>query len=346
MMLSNEQKEQILEIAQNNPDITHITRRVFNDRSLTARNVEGRAVKAWLVENGVEFATRQRKKKPDIELTDGQKEFIRTQVASGLSSWGIAQILFTEKDIKQMGMEQRAVMKYMEEEDLEGPANEALSEYSPPKAPSRVLKKINDAAGTELELDKLNRRYMTCVERLGVHLTNSRFIKIMNNYKDATDRELFEQEFIRLTWDKPDLTADEVNLYMNVCKDTINLETISKHLNKLNEMFDVADDQSDMSVRLAEIIKAKSAEYHQCENRISNLTKKLQGDRGERMKNKVKANASILSVVQFFQEEEERKNMVKMAERQKLLVKKEAERFESMEEWIVRIKGLDMDDVV
>ena len=34
---------------------------------------------------------------------------------------------------------------------------------------------------------------------------------------------LFEHEFVRLTWDKPDLTADEINLYLNVCKEVINL---------------------------------------------------------------------------------------------------------------------------
>ena len=36
------------------------------------------------------------------------------------------------------------------------------------------------------------------------------------------DQELFEAEFIRATWDKPDLSADEVNLYVNVCVDYIN----------------------------------------------------------------------------------------------------------------------------
>ena len=61
-----------------------------------------------------------------------------------------------------------------------------------------------------------------------------------------------------MTWDKPDLTADEINLYLNACKEVINLEVISSHLNKLNDMFDIADDQTEMSVRLAEIIKAKS----------------------------------------------------------------------------------------
>ena len=149
-----------------------------------------------------------------------------------------------------------------------------------------------------------------------------------------------------MTWDKPDLTADEINLYMNVCKEIVNLEVISKHLNKLNDIFDIANDQEEMSVRLAEIIKAKSAEYHQCENRIENLTKKLQGDRSERMKNKHKENASILALVQYFQDEEERINMVKIAEMQKALVKEEANRLEGMAEWKARILGLSIEDAI
>jgi spore coat polysaccharide biosynthesis predicted glycosyltransferase SpsG len=46
---------------------------------------------------------------------------------------------------------------------------------------------------------------------------------------------------------------------MNVCKEIINLEVISKHLNKLNDLFDDAQDQNEMTVKLAEIIKAKSS---------------------------------------------------------------------------------------
>jgi len=101
-----------------------------------------------------------------------------------------------------------------------------------------------------------------------------------------------------------------------------------------------------MSVRLAEIIKAKSSEYHQCEGRIENLTKKLQGDRSERMKAKTKDNASILSIVQLFQEKEERDNMVRIAEMQKATIKKEAERLEGMAEWKARILGVSQDDVI
>jgi hypothetical protein len=168
----------------------------------------------------------------------------------------------------------------------------------------------------------------------------------MNNYTSKEDRNLFEEEFTRLTWDKPDLTADEINLYMNVCKEIINLEVISKHLNKLNDLFDSAEEQNDMSVKLAEIIKAKSGEYHQCEGRIETLTKKLQGDRSERMKNKQRENASVLSLVQMFQDEEERKNMIRIAEMQKQLVKQEAERLEGMSAFKARVLGISQEDVI
>ena len=258
-------------------------------------------------------------------------------------------MLFPDKRVTPLSLEQRAVLEVIRDVNpdiMPSKDSGALNSYIAPKATSRIVKKINDATGLELNESKLNRQYQICCEKLGIHLSNSRFLKIMNNYLDISDRELFEQEFIRLTWDKPDLTADEINLYLNVCKEIINLEVVSKHLNKLNDMFDVADDQTEMSVRLAEIIKAKSSEYHQCENRIENLTKKLQGDRSERMKSKTKDNASILSIVQLFQEKQERDNMVRIAEMQKQTVKKEAERLEGMAEWKARILGVSQDDVI
>ena len=92
--------------------------------------------------------------------------------------------------------------------------------------------------------------------------------------------------------------------------------------------------------------KAKSGEYHQCETRIENLTKKLQGDRAERMKKSQKENASFLSIVQLFQEEEERKTMARIAEMQKQAIKKEAERLEGMAEWKARVLGISQEDVI
>jgi hypothetical protein len=298
----------------------------------------------------MKFSTARREKKEDIVFSEQQKQFIVEQANSGLSSLAIAELLFPKQEIKPLSMEQRAVFSLMREINPDyNPSQDTdavLSSYVAPKAAVRVVKKINDATGNVFEEEKINRQHRICVEKLTINLNNSRFVKIMNNYTVKDDRDLFEQEFIRLTWDKPDLTSDEINLYMNVCKEIINLEVISKHLNKLNDIFDIANDQEEMSVRLAEIIKAKSSEYHQCETRIENLTKKLQGDRSSRMQSKHKENASLLALVQFFQDEEERNNMVHIAEMQKQLVSDEANRLERMDEWKARILGVSKYDVI
>lgn len=349
MELSEDQVKFLLENSSKIHDLNVLTKQCFDDESLDGRSKQGRLVRKFLIENNIKFKTSRRKKKEDIIFTDEQKEFIIDQAKDGISSLAIAKLIFPDRNVTALSNEQRSVLAHIQEVNpdfLPSQDGGALDSYIAPKATSRILKKINDATGNDFEESKLNRQYQICVERLGIHLNNSRFIKIMNNYLDKSDRELFEQEFIRLTWDKPDLTADEINLYLNVCKEIINLEVVSKHLNKLNDMFDIADDQTEMSVRLAEIIKAKSSEYHQCENRIENLTKKLQGDRATRMQHKQKDNASILSIVQLFQEKEERDNMVRMAEMQKITAKKEAERIEGMAEWKARVLGINQDDVI
>ena len=348
MKLTSEQENFLKEESKKTTDLNLLTKQCFENDSLDGRSKEGRLVRSFLIDQGINFKTTKRAKKKKVTFTEQQKQFIMQQAGMGVSSLRIAELVFS-RDIKPLSSEQRAVLSYIQETNPDFVPTQdgaALNNYVPPKSPSRIVKKINDATGLSLDESKLNRQYQICVERLGINLANSRFVKIANNYLDKSDRELFEQEFTRLTWDKPDLTADEINLYLNVCKEIINLEVISKHLNKLNDMFDVADDQNEMSVRLAEIIKAKSSEYHQCEGRIENLTKKWQGDRAERMKTKNKQNASILSIVQLFQEKEERDNMIRIAEMQKETIKKEAERLEGMSEWKARILGISQEDVI
>ena len=349
MDLSKEQKEFLRENAAQIPDLIDLTRQCFDRKDLDGRSKEGRAVRRFLAENAIEYKTTTRLPAETIEFTPEQVEFILDQAKDGLSSLNIARIVFPDRQVRPLSAEQRAVLATIREVNpdiMPSQDSGALNSYIPPKATSRIIKKINDATGIGLEESKLNRQKQICVAKLMVNLSNSRFLKIINNYLGEEDRVLFEHEFIRLTWDKPDLTADEINLYLNVCKEVINLEVVSAHLNKLNDMFDVADEQAEMSMRLAEIIKAKSSEYHQCETRIENLTKKLQGDRGERMKKMQKENASFLSIVQLFQEEEERETMIRIAEMQKKAVKEEAERLEGMAEWKARVLGIGQQDVL
>ena len=342
--LTDDQKKLILDIFKDEPNIINITKQVFGDDSLDGRSKEGRVVSKFLANNGLKAKTTKRPKSEDVTLSEEQIDKVLDMEVDGFNTSQIADVLFN-KEVKRLSNEWRAVNDILGQ-DKEAPENQAQVTYTPPNAVSRIIKKINDSTGYGLEENKMSRNQHTCCDKLRVNLSNSRLIAIINNYTSFRDKELFEQEFIRLTWDKPDLTADELNLYMNVAKEIINLELITGHLQKLNDMFESADDQDEMTVRLAEIIKAKSSEYHQCETRIENLTKKLQGDRGARLANRQKENASFLSIVQLFQEEEERHNMVRIAEMQKEIIKEEAQRLEGMAAWKARVLGIGIEDVL
>lgn len=346
---TQEEGERIKQLAAEFPDLNLITRKFFGNEELDGRSKQGIAVRSFLIANKINYKTSKYQKVGDLPLTDEQKEFIVQQTKLGLSSLRIAELLYPDKEIIQMCLEQRTVMNYIRSlGDVSQVENESAlgTKYQVPRSTERLINKVNEATGENLNKEKLSRHHKNCLDRLGINLNNSRFQKIINCYTSQDDRNIFEQEFIRMTWDKPDLTADEVNLYMNVCKEIINLETTSRHLDKLNKMFEETQEQNEMSIRLAEIIKAKSGEYHQCEGRVESLIKKLQGDRRERISSKQKENASILSIVQMFQDEEERSNMIKIAEMQRSLVKDEAQKLESMAEWKARILGVSLDDAV
>jgi phage gpG-like protein len=217
--------------------------------------------------------------------------------------------------------------------------------YSPPKADSKVIKKINDCVGTSVEEDKMTVQHKRSIEALRRFMSAPRFLQVIETYTNIEDRTLFEAEFVRAAWDKPDLTTDEINLYINVCMDYIHLKRIQSAMDKLNRMFDDAEEQQDMTIRLSEILKTKSEEYNQCEKRMESLISKLQGDRSKRIQGQVAKNASILNLVQLFQEEEEREVMVKMAELQKQVVQNEGDRLEKMPEWKARVLGIGREDV-
>lgn len=332
------------------PDIDQLTRILFKNDNLDGRNKEGKAVASYMLERGYGYKTRVHKKVQKIELSDSQKSLILEYQEDDLTSLQIAQLIFQDREVKNLSMEQRVVSDFLKtnKKDFVRPSGLDLHEkYEPPKSLDSIVLKIKKLSHSNIA-DKyidLKKQDKDKVDNLKKYLSSPRFCQLMNTYQ-CDNGELFESEFIMATWDKPDLTADEVNLYINVCVDYVNLKTIQRNMDKLNAMFDDCEDQTEMSVKLAEILKAKSAEYHQCEQRQESLIKKLNGDRAVRMKDKKDNYASVLNLVQSFQEYEERQRMIDIAEKQKMLVDEEADRMENMDSWKARILGLRREDIL
>jgi len=350
MKLNKEQRKYLRENHKKIPDLIKLTQAVFLDETLDGRSKEGRAVKDFLIKEELNFNTTKKEKKEPINLTDDQKEEVLDLAEDGLSSFQIAQIVFPDVEVKKLSMEQRSVMSFLTDvaptliSAAEKP--KVKEKYMPPSSTDEAIQLVNLYLNTGLESSQLSSIEKKSLEKLVHFLQAPRFVNTINNYRDKEDRELFEAEFVRATWEKPDLTTDEVNLYINVCIDYINLRNISRNIEKLNRMFNDADSQQEMTVRLAELLKTKSEEYDKCEKRMESLIKKLNGDRARRIESKQGQNANILSLVENFQSEKEREVMVKMAEMQKKLVNEEADRLESMESWKARILGLSRDDAV
>ncbi len=349
MIELNEQQQEILrDSCQSISDLNQLTKIVFKNDSLDGRSREGRAVRKFLIESKLDFKTSQHEKVEDIVLTKEEKEFLDQYAGENMTSMQLAQLLWPNKEIKKLSKEQRVIANYVRDNFSEVTLDDdAIGlKYTPPKAQSRVIKKINDYCGPQINDDKLTMQERKCIESLMHFLSSPRFLQVINGYESSEDRRLFEAEFVRSIWDKPDLTNDEINLYINVCMDYINLKHIEIQKHKLNSLFNEAEDQQEFTIRLTEILKTKSEEYNQCASRMDKLITKLNGDRAKRIASKQQQNASILNIVQLFQEEEERNIMVQMAEMQKKAVDEEREKIESMSDWKARVLGVGQEDVV
>ena len=348
MSLTNEQKEFIDKNFHEIPDLIALTRATFKDGTIDGRSKQGREVREYLASKDIKYKTTKKPISKPILLSEEQKDFIIQYSQDGMSSYQIAQLLFPDREIKRLSKEQKTVDQYLKavkKQEIESKRADK-STYSPPQDFDACVELVNEYANNEFVGKELKVAERKSIESVFKFLRSPRFTQIINNYGKEEDQILFEAEFIRATWNKPDLSADEINLYVNVCVDYINLKNISCHMEKLNRMFDEADEQQELTVRLSELLKTKSEEYNQCEKRQESLIQRLAGDRAKRISQKQDQNASILSLVESFQNEEERKLMVKMAEMQKVAIEKEAEHLESMNEWKSRILGISKSDVI
>lgn len=347
--LTDEQQKYIDDNYKETPNLLELTQAVFMDTTLDGRSKEGRAVREYMAAKDYKYKTSKHPKVKGVNLNADQKEFILQNVDAGMKAFEIATLLFDGRRITPLSKETLTVANFISKHAPEEVHHEdtALGEkYKPAKDLGAIIEKVNSCADQNFSEEKLTVQVRKGLETLLGFLKAPRLVQTINNYTNKNHRDLFEAEFIRATWDKPDLTSDEVNLYINVCIDYVNLMNIQKAVDKLNHMFEQCEDQREMTVRLAELLKTKSEEYNQCEKRMESLITRLNGDRAKRVQNKHQQNASILSLVQLFQEEEEREVMVKIAEMQKELVAEEANELESMPDWKARVLGLRKEDVI
>jgi len=342
--LNEEQSRFIVEMFKTTPDLKIITQKLFEDDTLDGRSQEGRAVREFLSRENLKYKTSVQEKVGEIDLSKSHKEFLMSDsIRVGMNALEIARLVFKDGNIQSLSMKHRCVVDFLKNyrPDISN-ANEIITteSWSPPKTITKAIKKVNQWCGVTLVEETLPRKQHKLMEQLINHLRSPRFHHFINQYSTLADRSLFESEFVRAVWDKPDLTNDELNLYVTVCTNYVRQKHIQSRIDKLNNLLNDSDSERDVTMRLTELIKATSEELNQCEKRIESLTKDLNGSRQVRLKAKGEENGSIFALVEAFTDKEERDRMIMMAELSNKLIEEEADRLESMDDYKARVLGI------
>ena len=157
-----------------------------------------------------------------------------------------------------------------------------------------------------------------------------------------SDRELFEGSYVRYVWIKDDLQQEELDLYINLCTDIVNLTNMQVELNDLIAMRTQCAEDSEgkrLSLSIVNSIKDVRAEMNESKKRAKNAVEALQGKRNERIDVKAKENASLIQLIDFWRVQESREIMVKLAKVRQQKIKNEIKRIENLDDLKAQVWG-------
>jgi hypothetical protein len=355
--LSQEQKDLIIKTwndrKDNPPSLQELTQIVFPDiPNIDGRSKYGKAVKNFLASRELKVKTKSEYTPKDrIDFTQEQKDYI-TNNASSMSAVDLARDLFNNYGLNNLSIEARSIQEYLDSLPKQIQSNTSDREddqgdYKPPKNLERALVRVNKYVLNGMDKDKLTAKQKKDLTSLISYLHTYRFLHQIGTYVTSQDRELFESSFIRYAYDKSDLTQEEVDQYIILATEVVISSNIQRTIQTLQEQIDIEMSSGNrIPMPLIEAVTSARTEYNQCVTRQQKLLNDLKVKRSERLSNLVKENASILNLVQMWKDEDTRKEMIKMADMRREILKGEVGRLSSMDDVKARIFGLTEEEVL
>lgn len=355
--LSEEQQLKLLNEWNNRPtnppSLVELVRLAFGRDDLDGRSKEGKAVKQFLAARQIKpRKSHEYEAKGLIELNDQQKEYISNN-CSTMTGVEIAKILFKNENLTNLSQETRSVLEYMKNIPNnikylnEINENTSTEIYKAPRSEERTIAKINKYILDGIDKEKITPKQKKEINSLIGYMNTYRFTHQINLYDNENDRELFESSFVRYTYDKSDLTQEEVDQYIVLATEVVISSSIQQTITTLQNQIDIAtQEDGKIPMTLVEASSTARKEYNDCVNRQQKLLQDLKVKRSERLSKQVKENASILNLVEMWKQEESRQKLLKIAELRKNNIKKEIERLDTMDELKSKILGLSEEDIL
>jgi hypothetical protein len=357
LSLTDDHKTTILEIwnkrVNNPPSILELARECFGNH-ITIHSYEVKLVKEFIASCKVKTKKTTPVNEKITSLTSEQKENIINNL--GKPTLEITKIIFNNSNLTPLHQEFKLVHTFLQsiQPEAKKQVDESSEEnnlYKPPKTLQQAAKRINKYIMDcieEKDIEKSSRvqSFLKGVIRF-THM--HRYINIYNNFQNKKDKELFEASFIRFIYDKPDLQELELDLICNLCCDIVNYTNMQGELDQLKQMRDDCLDDSEgkrMSMSLVEEMKNIRKEMDDNHKRQAKTAETLEGSRKERMDLRSKESTNLLQVLDFWRQQEYRKQMIALAEIRKKKVKDEVERIKTMDDLKIQIFGITPEEMI
>jgi len=337
------------------PSVLDLIKAAFpNEKDIKVNSPEGRSVRAFInTKNLVKTKTETKTPSPadETSVTAEELEFIKQNAAS-MSPRDMGRVLLNDPSLSHLSKKVRAIKKAvagLEAEEVYEREELPERDYKPPKRFEQAVARVNKYVLHGIDKDKISLNQKKSVNSLIEYMHTFRFLHQISNYETITERDLFESSFVRYTWDKPDLTQEEVDQYIVLSSEVVIASNIQNRINTLQEHLDDAANDTEgrkISMSLVESIGTCTAEYNQCVNRQQKLLNDLKEKRSSRLSKQIKENASILNLVEMWKDEENRKKMIHLADLRKRAIKDEVDRLSGMDEIKARIMGLSEEEAI
>jgi hypothetical protein len=361
MALSEEQKQLILSTWNQNPTAPPPLKELVElicGPGVDGRSECGREIKSFLATRNLraKAASDDERLTDKIILTEEHKLYIVNNIKTN-TAVEIARVLFSNPGLTNLNSETRVINNYVKSLDTKiiYGGKDAIEEvpdgkYEAPKTLDKVLKKINEYVSFVNGVGALNAQQKKNVEKLMGYLQTYRLVRLMNSFESQYDRKSCEDAFIRYTYDKPDLTQEEVDQYISLSGEIVHELTVKRRMEKMGKQQESVSDNTEESQKysmgLVEAIGKASTELHQCKDRQKKLLDVLTEKRSERLTSQVNENASILNLVQMWRDEEGRKELLKIAQLEQQSIVDEVERISSVSEIKLKILGLSKNQIL
>lgn len=336
--------------------IAELTRAAFDDESLDGRTNEAKAIKIYLASRGDKITTTKVPPRGEVQLTDHQREFIRTN-AQSMKPLEMAKVLYPDRQITTLlSGEGRAVYKYAQEVHREHVDfwDEPVEskEYKGPTSIQGVLGMANTYVANAIDPTKdvydyngLRPYDLKCLRALQGFLRSVRFRYQASSYEKKADRTLFESAFVRMTHDKPDLSAADIDMYVAAASEMVNITREERKILRLEQQLDQmlggeGEERQRLTQAFVELLNQTRTKWDASKARYKGFVSDLESTRAKRDEHRTKRNESVLNLLEAWQKDEQTRNdIIAFGEKEKAEDKDEVKRLTEMDGIIALIAG-------